>query len=95
MSNLAVTMWRSDDKYAGLRMMRKTLDTRVTKLGARHSDTILSQWWLAVMLQELGESEELARTLEAMKWLLEADDSQLSANQRQAREYVLRELSQR
>lgn len=74
-------------------MMRQALDLHLKKLGLRHPDTTVSQWWLAVMLEDLDELEERARILDAMKWLLEADDSELSASQRAARQYVRRELS--
>ena len=92
-NNLAQTLYAQGD-LAGARLLQEeALAIRRRLLGPEHPNTSVSAWSLCVTLHNLGEREAAWAVLKRdLLWLLDRDPATLGADQRDAREYVAREV---
>jgi len=82
MNNLALALGALDELGAPRALLEKAL-----KVGAEHTDTIVRTWNLLLTLQEIGVHDQATLLIQdRLQWLLLADPSSLSAEQRQIRD---------
>ena len=86
MANLALVLHAQGELAKTRLLEEQVLETRRRLLGPKHPDTSLAEWNLLVTRRDLGD-EAGARELETrLGWLLDEDESKLSADQRQIRQ---------
>lgn len=86
MANLALVLHTQGELAKTRLLEEQVLEARRRLLGPKHPETSLAEWNLLNTRRDLGD-ETGARELETrLGWLLEEDESKLSADQRQIRQ---------
>lgn len=86
MANLALVLHTQGELAKTRLLEEQILESRRRLLGPKHPDTSLAEWNLLNTRKDLGD-ETGARELETrLGWLLDEDESKLSADQRQIRQ---------
>ncbi len=95
MANLALVLHTQGELAKTLLLEEQVLEARRRLLGPKHPDTTLAEWNLLNTRRDLGD-EAGARELEtSLGWLLDGDESKLSADQRQIRQDLKKMLEKR
>ncbi|MCH8028683.1 MAG: toll/interleukin-1 receptor domain-containing protein [Candidatus Dadabacteria bacterium] len=89
MNNLAGTLRAQGDLKGARELQEKVLETHKRVLGERHTDTTISAWNLFLLHSELKDMDSAKRVLQNdIRWLLNEDPVNLSADQQYVRDQV-------
>jgi Flp pilus assembly protein TadD len=83
MDHLALTLRAQGDLEGARKLLDSVVESRRRTLGPRHLDTSESEWELASTLHQMGQDDAARPFLSSLLWLLEAEQEDLSHQQRE------------
>jgi tetratricopeptide (TPR) repeat protein len=86
MNNLAVTLDAQGNLAAGRVLQEQVLKARRRILGPKHPSTSHIEWNLLLTLKDLDDQGGVRELEESLTWLLDADEAELPALQREIRQ---------